>query len=108
MSVAGSATLRHRRLNLSFPLSVSPWPEPLSHSCHQGVAWPHPAGLLFCSVLCMVGGGGAACLTYSELPLERRIFSRTLHLLYVVLWAEGFVHGNKSISFYRPSPRRPL
>lgn len=29
-----------------------------------------------------------------------------MHLLYVVPWAECFVHENKSISFYQPSPRR--
>lgn len=27
-----------------------------------------------------------------------------MHLLYVVPWAECFVHENKSISFYQPSP----
>lgn len=27
-----------------------------------------------------------------------------MQLLYMVLWADRFVHENKSISFYQPSP----
>lgn len=30
-----------------------------------------------------------------------------MQLLYMVPWADRFVHENKSISFYQPSPKGP-